>query len=54
MQNIETCIESKIGCKLVTKKETELVGKSSYREKPPPEISTNFHEIQRNFHDCSK
>ena len=21
------------------------------REKPPPEKSTNFHEIQRNFHD---
>ena len=31
--------------------ETESVGKTNSREKPPPEKSANFHEIQRNFHD---
>ena len=32
-------------------KKQNLLGKKSYREKPSPEKSTNFHEIQRNFHD---
>ena len=32
-------------------KKQNLLEKKSYREKPSPEKSTNFHEIQRNFHD---
>ena len=31
--------------------ETESLGKTNSREKPPPEKSTKFPEIQRNFHD---
>ena len=49
--NIETFIEYKIDSKVARNEETESVGKTNYREKPPPEKSTNFHEIQRNFHD---
>ena len=49
--NIETCIEYKIDSKVARNEETESVGKANSREKPPPEKSTKFHEIQRNFSD---
>ena len=49
--NIETCTEYKIDSKIARNEETESVGKTNSREKPPPEKSANFHEIQRNFHD---
>ena len=49
--NIETCIEYKIDSKFTRNEETESVGKTNSRERPPPEKSTNFHEIQRKFHD---
>ena len=49
--NIETCIEYKIDSKVARNEETESVGKKSSREKSPPEKSTNFHEIQKNFHN---
>ena len=47
--NIETCIEYKIDSKVARNEETESVGKTNSREKPPPEKSAKFHEIQRNF-----
>ena len=50
-ENIETCIEYKTDSKVTRNKETEYVGKTNSCEKPPPEKSTNFHKIQRNFHD---
>ena len=37
--------------KVARNEETRFVGKTNLREKPPLEKSTNFHEIQRNFHD---
>ena len=49
--NIETCIEYKNNSKVARNEETKSVGKTNSREKAPPEKSTNFHEIQRNFHD---
>ena len=49
--NIETCIESKIDSKVTRKEEAESIGKTTSREKPPPEKSTNFHKIQINFHN---
>ena len=47
---IETCIEYKIDSIVARNEETESVGKTSTRQKPSPEKSTNFQEIQRNFH----
>ena len=52
--NIETFIEYKIDGKIARNKETESIGKINSREKPPPEKSTSFHKIQRNFHDSEK
>ena len=57
--NIETCIEYKIDSKVARNEEIESVGKTNSwsvgktnsREKPPPGKSTNFHEIQINFHN---
>ena len=49
--NIGTCVEYKIDSKVARNEETESPGKTNSREKPPPEKSTNFCEIQRNFHD---
>ena len=49
--NIETCTEYKIDSKIARNEETESVGKTNSCEKPPPEKSANFLEIQRNFHD---
>ena len=49
--NIQTCIEYKIDSKVARNEETESIGKTNSRKKPPPEKSTNFYEIQRNFHD---
>ena len=48
---IQTCIEYRIDSKVGRNEETESVGKTNSREKPPPEKSTNFYEIQRKFHD---
>ena len=49
---MKTCIESIADSKFLRNQDTETVGKTTpSREKPPPEKSTNFHEIQRNFHD---
>ena len=48
---IQTCIEYRIDSKVGRNEETESVGKTNSREKPPPEKSTNFSEIQRKFHD---
>ena len=45
--NIELIADSKVA----RIEETESVGKTNSREKPPPEKSTNFYEIQRKFHD---
>ena len=47
----ETCIKSKVDSKVWRNKETKSVGKTTSRETSPPEKSTNFHEIQRNFYD---
>ena len=49
--NIETLIEYKIDSKVARNEQTESVGKTNSLEKSPPEKSTNFHEIQRNFQD---
>ena len=49
--NIETCIESKIASKDARNEAPESVGKAISHEKPSPEKSTIFHEIQRNVHD---
>ena len=48
---METCIESKTDSKVARNQEAESVVKTILREKSPPEKSTNFHEIQRNFND---
>ena len=50
-ENIETYIEYKIDSKIGRNEETESVGKKISREKPPPEKSANFQNVQRNFHD---
>ena len=50
--NIETFIEYKIDSKVARNEETESVGKNNSYEKPPPEKSTTFRKIQRNFYDC--
>ena len=49
--NIEIFIEYKIDCKVTRNEGTKYVGETNSREKPPPEISKNFHEIQINFHE---
>ena len=49
--NIETFIEYKIDSKVARSEEAESAGETNSREKPPPEISKNFHEMQINFHD---
>ena len=49
--NIETLIEYKIDSKVARNEQTESVEKTNSLEKSPPEKSTNFHEIQRNFQD---
>ena len=51
MNNIETFTEYKIDCTVTRNEETEYVGETNSCEKPPSEKSTNFHEIQRNFHE---
>ena len=49
---MKTCSESKADSKFLRNQETETVGKTTpSRQKPPPEKSTNFNEIQRNFHN---
>ena len=49
--NIEIFIEYKIDCKVTRNEGTKYVGETNSREKPPPEISKNFHEIQINFRE---
>ena len=51
MTILKLAIEDKIDSKVVRNEETESAGKRNSREKPPPEKSTNFHEVQRYFHD---
>ena len=51
MTILKLAIEDKIDSKVVRNEETESAGKRNSPEKPPPEKSTNFHGVQRNFHD---
>ena len=50
IDNTETCIKYKIDNKVARNEATESAGKSNSREKLPPQKSTIFHQIQRNFH----
>ena len=43
-----------VNIKLIVKSQLQTnsnIEKANSREKPPPEKSTNFHKIQRNFHN---
>ena len=49
--NIEICIAYIIYSKVGRNEETESVRKTNLNDKPTPEKSTNYYEIQRNFEE---